>query len=183
MKLDYQIIDGKIYDRQLNEIPVDEKGIVTLIVEGKQKRFVLSKLAVWMENNIELKPAKKIRKSREAKVISQPEYLPEQKQRAARNSLTPEQRKLKKNAYMREYNAKNRPEKEKKPEKKVIRRNLGRTGLHRMKGLLAITPDGKEIAFKSRAEASRKLNIDRGGIFQVLRNEIESVKGYKFKTA
>ena len=165
MKLDYHIIDGKIYDLQDNEIPADANGIVTLIVEGKEKRFVLAKLALWMENNSTLKPAARPRKKRKQPAIKRPVGRPRTRVKKERVK-----------------EGRGRPKKIKEPHVRQ-RQNLGRTGVHRRKGLIAITPEGKELQFKSRAEAGRELKVCRSGIFNVLSNKIPNIKGYQFKTA
>jgi hypothetical protein len=165
MKLNYYIINGKIYDLQHNEITADEKGIVNLIVEDKPKRFVLAKLAVWMQNNSTLRPVGRPRKKRQQPAIKRPVGRPRTRVKKERVK-----------------EGRGRPKKIKEPHVRQ-RQNLGRTGVHRRKELIAITPDGKELQFESRAEAVRELKVCKSGIFKVLKNKIPNTKGYQFKTA
>jgi len=55
-------------------------------------------------------------------------------------------------------------------------------GVHRRKAVIAIK-DGKEMPFKSSAEAARELKIDRTNIPHALSGKYRHVNGYQFKYA
>lgn len=57
MKLNYQTREGKLYSSTGEEVLPDEKGIVSVTIEGSTRRFMLDKFIAKLESGTEIKLA------------------------------------------------------------------------------------------------------------------------------
>ncbi len=60
-KIDYHLSNGKLYAPDGSEIIPDHKGLISLNIDGQDRKFLAEKLISYLENNEEIKKARKPR--------------------------------------------------------------------------------------------------------------------------
>lgn len=66
MQLNYSIQNNTIYDHRGRELPADEKGIVKLVIDNQERRFIKEKVINFLSTN----PFVKMLKPRPTKIIA-----------------------------------------------------------------------------------------------------------------